>query len=400
MNPIVRRPRLTPGLLAALAVSCVLAAQAPAPVWREISAGVEHAQVTRDGPLNVNLLRIDAARARLDVVHALDAAVGLETVSSIADRRAAIAAVNGGYFRTAGTFRGDSTGTLQIDGAILSEPDRGRAAVGFVRTGNSTRLVFGHVAWEGAVAIGRRTRALDGINRARGKDEVVLFTREFHRTTLTDASGTEVVVRSGRVQEIREAAGSTPIPADGFVLSTTGAARKWARETLRKGTRVTVSVALKPVDRASRNPWTDAEDILGAGPKLVTAGRVDITTAREKMLPTFATDLHPRTAIASLADGRILLIVVDGRQPPVSVGVSLEQLARLLIEFGAVDAMNLDGGGSTAMVVQGKIVNHPSDPTGERPVSDAILVLPQSRTTEGPASARPLQHRRRLLRPG
>jgi exopolysaccharide biosynthesis protein len=75
-----------------------------------------------------------------------------------------------------------------------------------------------------------------------------------------------------------------------------------------------------------------------------------------------------------------LLLVVDGRQPSVSVGMSLAELARLLIELGAHDGINLDGGGSTTMVVKGTVVNRPSDPTGERPVSDAILVLPRPQT--------------------
>lgn len=72
----------------------------------------------------------------------------------------------------------------------------------------------------------------------------------------------------------------------------------------------------------------------------------------------------------------MLLATVDGRQPVMSVGMSLPELAGLLLEFGVLDAINLDGGGSTAMVVNGKLVNNPSDPTGERPVSDAILILP------------------------
>jgi exopolysaccharide biosynthesis protein len=58
----------------------------------------------------------------------------------------------------------------------------------------------------------------------------------------------------------------------------------------------------------------------------------------------------------------------------VSVGISLPGLAELLLEFGAIEAINLDGGGSTTMVVKSKTVNHPSDQTGERPVSDAVLV--------------------------
>jgi exopolysaccharide biosynthesis protein len=342
--------------------------------WRRVDAGVEHAHVVRDAPWNIHVLRVDPSQARLDVVHAKDNAVGLETTRAIAARHGAIAAINGGYFRMTGTFAGDSTGTLQIDGEILSEPDRGRAAVGFVRAPNATRLVMGHVTWEGSVTVEGTRRRLNGLNRARGANELVLFTPEFHATTLTDDTGTEAIVRAGRVSEVRDAAGSTPIPRDGFVLSATGTMRQWVRNSLKPGKRVTTSVTLKPVDRSTVNPWKGAEDILGAGPKLVTAGKVDITAAREKMLPTFATDRHPRTAIASLRDGRVLLAVVDGRQPSLSIGMTLDELARFLIELGAVEAINMDGGGSTTMVVGNAIVNRPSDPTGERPVSDAILV--------------------------
>jgi exopolysaccharide biosynthesis protein len=145
---------------------------------------------------------------------------------------------------------------------------------------------------------------------------------------------------------------------------------------LRPRTRVRVRTGLRPADPARGSQWADAEDILGAGPRLVTNGRVDVTDAREQMIPTFRTDLHPRTAIGSLADGRVLLLTADGRRPPERVGLTLDQLAELFIELGARDAINLDGGGSTTMVVKGELVNFPTDATGERPVSDAIVVRP------------------------
>jgi hypothetical protein len=177
---------------------------------------------------------------------------------------------------------------------------------------------------------------------------------------------------------VRDNAGSTPIPSDGFILSTTGSARTWARSQLRPGRKVAVSLKLTSLDPLKPDLWSAAEDILGAGPIIVRGGRIDITAKREKMLPAFATDRHPRSAVASLNDGRVILAVVDGRQPA-SVGMSLEELARLLLEYGATDAMNLDGGGSTAMVVQGRIVNRPSEVLGERPVSDAIVVVPNTK---------------------
>jgi exopolysaccharide biosynthesis protein len=347
-------------------------------VWTPIADGVEHTHIRREAPgggqWNINVLRVDMRAARLDVIRAKEEAIGLETVSSMAARTGAIAAVNGGYFRTSGDFLGDSTGTLQIDRVLWSEPDRARASVGIVRERNGARLVFGHVVWSATLEAGRQTRLIDGLNRARGPDDLVIFTPEFGAATITDNSGAEAVVRSGRVVEIRDHAGATAIPRDGFVISARGLGRDWVLRHLSPTTRVRMHTALRPADQTRKNPWAEAEDVLGAGPKLVTNGAVDVTDVREKMIPTFATDLHPRTAIASLADGRALLLTADGRRAPERVGLALHDLATLLIELGAREAINLDGGGSTAMVVGGKLMNFPTDVTGERPVSDAIVV--------------------------
>jgi hypothetical protein len=341
--------------------------------WKRVHDGVEHTQFTRPAPgggtWNINALRVDLARVRLDVIRAHDAAIGLERVSQIAARTGAIAAVNGGYFRTSGDFLGESTGTLRIDHVLWSEPDRGRASVGIAHEGGGSRLIFGHVQWQASIAAGSRSRPIDGVNRARGTDELIVFTPQFGSAPVTDATGVEVVVRRGRVVGVFDNAGRTPIPADGFVVSARGAAREWALRALTKGTRVALQMILTPADA-----WQRVEDVVGAGPKLVTDGRIDITDEREKMLPAFRTETHPRTAIAALADGRALLLVADGRHPPERVGMALDDLARLLIELGAREAINLDGGGSSAMVVKGGVVNYPSDAGGERAVSDAIVV--------------------------
>jgi len=351
-----------------------------------IAPGIEHLQITRgyksdkeaSGPWFINMLRIDLTKARLRLVHAMDEAVGLETVSSLATRYGALAAVNSGYFRTTGTYRGDSVGVEVLSGKLLSEPNNVRAAAGLIERDGKQDLIFGHIKFDGQLAAGAQARhAVDGLNRPRGDNELIIFTPEFHRTTLTDPNGLELIVRRERIVEQRDLKGSSTIPADGFVISVAGTARQWALEKLRVGTRVRLNLDWSQTETETSDSWKQAASIIGGGPQLIKNGRVEITNAAEKILPSFVSDYHPRTAIAKLKSGQILLVTVDGRQPAESIGMPLTMLADLLLEFGAVEAINLDGGGSTTMVIKNKLVNKPSDATGERPVSDAILVYPR-----------------------
>jgi exopolysaccharide biosynthesis protein len=351
-----------------------------------VAPGVEYLHTIRGyksekdatGPWFINMLRIDLTKARLRMVHAMDEAVGLETVSSLAARYGALAAVNSGYFRTTGTYRGDSVGVEVLNGRLLSEPNNVRAAAGLIEGEGKQDLIFGHVKFDGQLIAGAQAKhAIDGLNRPRGDNEMIIFTPEFHRTTLTDPNGLELIVRQARIVEQRDLKGSSTIPADGFVISVAGTARRWALEKLRVGTRVKLNIDWSPTETEQADSWKQAANIIGGGPQLIKNGRVEITNAAEKILPSFVSDYHPRTAIAKLKSGQILLVAVDGRQPGESIGMSLTMLADLLLEFGAVEAINLDGGGSTTMVIKNKLVNKPSDATGERPVSDAILVYPR-----------------------
>lgn len=396
-NPVAARPLLTAALIfLCVSLTSLSPAQqvnpnpqrAPSSVAKSefIAPGIEHIQFMRGyksdkeatGPWFINMLRIDLRQSRLRLVHALDEAVGLETVSSMASRYGALAAVNSGYFRTTGTYRGDSVGVAVLAGKLLSEPNNVRAAVGLIERAGKQEALFGHLKFEGQVVSGLKTKhVINGLNRPRADNELIVFTPEFHRTTLTEPSGLEVVVRRGRVFQMRDRKGSSEIPAEGFVISTSGAAREWALRNLRVGARVQLNLNLSPVETEQADSWRSATSVIGGGPQLIKDGRVEITNAAEKILPSFVNDGHPRTAIAKLKSGQILLITVDGRQPGESIGMSLTMLADLLVEFGAVDAINLDGGGSTTMVIRNKLVNKPSDATGERPVSDAILVYPR-----------------------
>ncbi len=120
--------------------------------------------------------------------------------------------------------------------------------------------------------------------------------------------------------------------------------------------------------------------VTGGGPRLLVRGRVAVAASAEGFAPLsapgFVASRHPRTLAGVERDGTLLLVTVDGRRAGWSAGVTLPEAARVMRSLGARDALNLDGGGSSGMVVRGELVSRPSDPSGERAVSDGIFVLP------------------------
>ena len=283
--------------------------------FQEIGPGIEYGQTTsgyaskeeQTGPWFINVLRIDLKRADLKIVHALDEGVGLETVSSMAARYRATAATNGGYFRVNGTYRGECVGLLLLDGKLISEPHNDRAEFGLIDAGNTTEVIFGHLKFSGEISVGSKERDVQGLNRPVSPNEVVVFTPEFHRTTLTNPEGIEVVVRRGRVALVRDLKGSSEIPADGYVISAVGQSREWMKDHVHKGSRITFSWRLNSIEPGEDKQWQRAYSILGAGPQLIKAGRVVITNVQEKITSAFVNDGHPRTAIAKLTSGKLLL---------------------------------------------------------------------------------------------
>lgn len=371
--------------------------------FQTIRDGIEHAEFTRKikgEPVVVNLLRLDLSKIRLDVVHAMDAAIGTETVSSMATRHGAIAAINAGFFRLdKSVFAGDSVGALMIDGKLLSESFGNRIALGVINKKKKTEVVFGRLEAVGAIGYFRNgTKKFDGINRERKKNEIILYTPEIKQTPAVDYQTTEIIFRDCefgcRRAEVAENAGGTPIPQNGYVVSIGEAASKEfiveymkARIGKELPERATFFDFLAIRDEKNQNAldykklkkFKQAEDIISGVPQLIKNGKISITWEQEKSSKSFVETRHPRTAAAKLKNGKFLLVTVDGRQPGTSVGMNLQELAEMLLEFGATDAMNFDGGGSTTMFLDGKIVNQPSDKEGERKVSDAILVLPRKR---------------------
>jgi len=127
------------------------------------------------------------------------------------------------------------------------------------------------------------------------------------------------------------------------------------------------------LDPATSTPWI-VQDALGGGPALVSNGRIKVTTNEEVFFGTAIPYTHPRTAAGVAADGTLLLLLVDGRQKE-SRGVRLEELAAIMVDLGAEEALNLDGGGSSSLVVHGQLLNNPAGRRKEREVMTALGVF-------------------------
>jgi exopolysaccharide biosynthesis protein len=324
---------------------------------------IQYSSLKTPEPWSIHWIEVDPERTELVLAVAGDQVLGKETPSSMAGRHDADAAVNGGFFVMRGPFAGDFEGLLVWDGRVVSEPVHQRSSFAFCTDG---RAWIDRFSLSTEVRIGGTTLTVDGLNRLRQEGETVLYSPAFGPRTLNQ--GPEVVVDGGSVVEV--SGGGARIPAGGFVL---------ALEERPPGVGPGVEVRLES-RLASRTSGSEVEtegcSWLSAGPALLRDGRIldDYEAESSKFGPGFSLRRHPRTAVGILEDGTLVFVVVDGRQEGLSVGMTLPELAALLKERGARDAYNLDGGGSSTMIVAGRVVNSPSDEQGERPSSDAIVI--------------------------
>lgn len=313
------------------------------------------------GPLIVNYLEVRYSDPSIEIksVLAQDQIYGREYVSDMAIRSQAIAAVNGLYFAADGR----PLGLLVIDGNLLSEPYANRTAIG-IKPGE---VQIAPIGMDGTVIKDDGTSfQISGLNRPRLNDELIIYTAEYGDRARTNQWGADLVVVDNVV--IDRVTGDPHIPDNGMVISGHGSARDFLSD-ISVGDTIDINIALEPDWLAQEFSY-----IIGGGPQIVKDGEIFITAVIEQFQPDIANSRAPRTALGITHDRRLLLVTVNGRRTGISVGVTLEELAAIMIDLGAVEAMNLDGGGSTTMVIRNQVLNLPSDGV-ERPVSNALVII-------------------------
>lgn len=287
-------------------------------------------------------------------------------LSAQAQAKRAVAAVNGDFFDINNSNAPEGVGIR--DGALVKSPASGHHRAVGVDAAGVGRVM--EVFFEGSLTLpGGRTARLTQLNNARvDRDGIGVFdpmwgTYSRARAVEGAARVTEVVVRAGVVAEVRPAAGAGAIPADGYVL----VGRESGADTLaglRPGEGVGVDYAPRTGD--------------GSAPVTAIGGNQVLLRDGEVVAPP--DPLHPRTAVGFSADGRkVFMLTVDGRQAPYLLGLNLRDVAAVLKEMGAHNALNLDGGGSSTLLARepgdavARVENEPSD-GGERPVPNGLAL--------------------------
>ena len=120
--------------------------------------------------------------------------------------------------------------------------------------------------------------------------------------------------------------------------------------------------------------WWKMQTAVGGGPTLIHDGKIWITYKEEQLFPGHEQEKHPRTAMGYTRDGRLIVLAIQGRFPGIAEGATLKQEARLLMDLGCYEAVNMDGGGSSCLLVNGKETIKPSDKEGERPLPAVFLI--------------------------
>lgn len=354
---------------------------------------IHHHEYRSAGPWHLHVLEVDLTDTlnTLETVKASNRIAGFERTSSMAGRsdypgHQVVGAINADFYDGSGI----TIGAQIINGTLLKRPTYRST---FALT-TDKRPLTNVVSYNGQVTKqDSLTFAITGINEERLDNALVLYNHYFSVATGTNQWGTEIrleylepplgvnapiaAVVTVKDSSLEAGHGNMYIPSTGgAILSGHGLARDFLNDHIFVGDTLSIELNLTPDSGIIK-------ELVGGIPRIVRNGSRSVEWEAESVSYSFAHDRHPRTAVGFSADStRVYFFTVDGRQAGYSAGMSLYELADYMLEWGVYQGMNLDGGGSTTMVIRGSVANSPSDGGGERSVSNALMAI--SMAPEGP----------------
>lgn len=324
----------------------------------EVEKGVKHVRMIKyynNRPVRINIVELSPGLNDSLVIEPSTASTTLAAktkISAIANRENAIVAINGGYFKPQ---TGVPLGTLMINKKIYTGPIYDRVAMGIFDNG----FDMARVKLDAVLQTNIGGLKIDNVNQPRMLSvHTIVYTPDWGEySPPTPKYGKQIVVEDGKITKVTY--GRSKIPQNGFVV--VGPEKKLN----------TIVSARKLKLKLNINPeWRDVNHIISGGPYLVKNGEVFVDMTAQKLGSVGGR--NPRTAIGYTKDNNLIMLTADGREGS-SIGLTLMELANLMKDLGCVNAMNLDGGGSTVMYVNGQVVNKPAV-QGGIPLSHTLTV--------------------------
>jgi Phosphodiester glycosidase len=292
----------------------------------------------------LSILELDPQQVSLRPIFGQSNVIGSSSIGNIATSNGAAAAINGGYFNR---NTRQPLGAIKVDGRWLSSPILGRAALGWQERGG---WQIARLNYTEKISSSRGQVVNNLLNSGYSQSQVARYSSDWG-SNYQPLTNNELLltVQGGRVQQVTNGGTSgtvsIPIPKDGYLLiGRSGALADWA-----VGTTVQIVVNSTPAG------FDRLPNVLGAGPWLIQNRQVVLDATAEKFSGSFGTQMAARSAIAINAQGRLLLVSALDRVG--GKGPTLGEMAKMLQEMGALDALNLDGGSSTSLFLGGQLVN-------------------------------------------
>ncbi len=296
---------------------------------------------------------------------------GRGSVTQMVRENKAIGGINADFF----ALSGDPLGLMVHDGELISTPFNNRAVFAW----GPKDAAIGIASFSGLMTGGGATVQIDGVNEACGDNMAVLNTQRAGAAVSSGPCKMLIVrytagkwapstVMRGVIVEILDDESKLEVQPRTVVLVVRGR-RAQTVSDLHVGTNVKFLLQTSGFD------WETMDQAVGGGPLLLRAGKFVDDSAAEGFRDGFANARHPRTAIGKTATGELWFVTIEGRQET-GAGATTEEAAHVMARLGCVDAINLDGGGSTELALRGMVMNRPSDGS-ERLVANGIVFVPK-----------------------
>ena len=346
-----------------------------------VTSGATLEKITRfttEGWLNINVLRVDLTNPniKVDTLTNTNSVKSLASTKTLAQTNGALAAINGGFFNwIKGTSSAYPDGPVVEAGKIVSadnEYNRYSDSMGTFSINELNQVLYDY--WKtdiSLIAPNSASAVVMQYNKSSKQDykDLSVYDRRWSTNTIGPVFSDiiEMIVENGKVSDIHEAQPSVNLPDNSYIVVTRKSSSSFITDNFKVGDPVNLNITTTP-------DWNNMEMAVTGSALLIKDGLIPNPFSYN------ISGRHPRTAIGSTKDGKqLILVTVDGRQNS-SIGMTQTEMAQLLLELGAFNALNLDGGGSTTLVSRTPgtneldVVNKPSDGT-QRSISNAVGIF-------------------------